>query len=448
MKKLFILLPAIGALCYFGLQGSASGPGLTGDGDRTGATGSPGCGGGGCHSSPPSSSVGVTIVLYDATGTTPVSPVQYVPGTSYKLRLTGNNSGSTTLSKYGFQIATVLTSTPTTNAGTLSTAGSTHTGTYTGIKIVEHSSALSVTTGSGGSGSTYVIDIPWTAPTAGTGSVTAYAVMNLVNNNTSADVGDLWNNSSLAIPEGTSSGVSPITGTTSVCVLATTPLSDATAGGVWSSSNTSIATVNSSGLVGGVAAGTATISYVVGSTGTATTTVTVNTVPTPAAISGATLVCVGTHIIMSDATSGGVWSSAATTIATAASGGIVSGVAIGTTTITYSVTNGCGTGTATKSVTVKALGGTCVSGVAANAPMVTKLNLFPNPNTGSFTISLSSDEQLDASVVITDLVGARVAEFSTKTNKDNEVRIDRPAGMYYVTMRTSRGVYSTPVVVQ
>jgi len=59
--------------------------------------------------------------------------------------------------------------------------------------------------------------------------------------------------------------VLPITGTATVCAGSTTPLSDATAGGTWTSSNVAIATVGSlSGIVTGVAAGIDTITYTVG----------------------------------------------------------------------------------------------------------------------------------------------------------------------------------------
>jgi gliding motility-associated-like protein len=52
-----------------------------------------------------------------------------------------------------------------------------------------------------------------------------------------------------------------ITGTTSVTSSATVTLSNALSGGVWSSANTNIATVNSNGVVTGIAAGTTSISY-------------------------------------------------------------------------------------------------------------------------------------------------------------------------------------------
>lgn len=57
--------------------------------------------------------------------------------------------------------------------------------------------------------------------------------------------------------------VAAITGANSVCPGNSTSLSCVTAGGTWSSSNSSVASINSSGLVTGVSAGTVTISYLV-----------------------------------------------------------------------------------------------------------------------------------------------------------------------------------------
>jgi uncharacterized protein YjdB len=145
-------------------------------------------------------------------------------------------------------------------------------------------------------------------------------------------------------------GNSPITGTLTVCVGATTALSNASAGGTWASGNTSIATVNSlSGVATGVAGGTATISFTSGSC-VSTAVVTVNT--SPAAIGGTASTCAGTSTPLNDATLYGSWTSANTAIATVGSTGIVTGVAAGNVTISYST--GCGTA-ATKTFTVNAL---------------------------------------------------------------------------------------------
>jgi trimeric autotransporter adhesin len=85
-----------------------------------------------------------------------------------------------------------------------------------------------------------------------------------------------------------------ITGPTTVCANATIALTDTTAGGLWSSSNTSVAMVGSTGIVTGVSAGMAVISYSVsnsGGTAAATTTITVNPSPNIYTVSGGGTYC-------------------------------------------------------------------------------------------------------------------------------------------------------------
>lgn len=72
--------------------------------------------------------------------------------------------------------------------------------------------------------------------------------------------------------------VAPITGTTQICFGSHRRLSDVTPSGVWSSSNTGIATADTAGRIYGASLGTATITYTVG-TGYAITTVSV--IPSP-----------------------------------------------------------------------------------------------------------------------------------------------------------------------
>jgi uncharacterized protein YjdB len=145
-----------------------------------------------------------------------------------------------------------------------------------------------------------------------------------------------------------------ITGPASVCVGASINLTDAIAGGTWTSSNTSAIVSGTSGMVTGAVAGVDTIIYsVTYSCGSANTTytVTINPLADPGTITGPSTACLGSSIVLTDATGGGVWSSSNTGVATV-SGGAVNGIAIGTAGISYSVTNGCGTVSAIQSVTV------------------------------------------------------------------------------------------------
>jgi len=151
---------------------------------------------------------------------------------------------------------------------------------------------------------------------------------------------------STTVTVGTAPVVPAITGTLTLCTGTTTILSNTTTGGTWNSSNTAVATVNSTGTVTGVSAGTATISYAVTNAGGCTTTVnatvTVSGLPTVAPITGSASVCVGNTSNLSNVTSGGVWSSSNTAVATVSTSGVVSALTTGTTTISYLVTNAGG----------------------------------------------------------------------------------------------------------
>lgn len=142
--------------------------------------------------------------------------------------------------------------------------------------------------------------------------------------------------------------ISAITGTAMACEGLTTTLADATAGGAWSSSDLSVATIGTTGIVTGGTAGVTTISYITPAGCLATKSVTIN--QAPVAISGGSTVCAGSVLTLSDAVTGGTWSSSSTSVATVGSTtGIVTGVAGGNVTITYSNGPGCAV---TKALTV------------------------------------------------------------------------------------------------
>ncbi len=128
-----------------------------------------------------------------------------------------------------------------------------------------------------------------------------------------------------------------ITGTATVCTGSTTTLSSTPSGGTWTSGSTGVATVgSSSGVVTGNSAGTAVITYTLTGGCFVTRTVTVST--TPAAITGASSICDGTTTTMSDASSGGTWTTSNITIATiGSSSGVVTGIASGCINITYTL---------------------------------------------------------------------------------------------------------------
>ncbi|EDM36632.1 CHU large protein; uncharacterized [Pedobacter sp. BAL39] len=165
--------------------------------------------------------------------------------------------------------------------------------------------------------------------------------------------------------------VAAITGSTSICNGLTTTLSNATAGGVWSSGNAAVATVSASGVVTSVSPGTATISYTVtnsttGCVNAATASIVVNALPL---LSSATTASVCSRTLFSYTTTSNVpgttfsWSRTAVTgidnVAVSGNTGQINETLINNTSspinVTYSLllnNNGCTT-PASLTVTVK-----------------------------------------------------------------------------------------------
>ena len=208
----------------------------------------------------------------------------------------------------------------------------------------------------------------------------------------------------------------PILGNRSVCIGGNSLLTDATVGGGWTSGSPGIASITAGGLVTGVAAGTAVITY-----GSATCYVTaIVTVNTVAPITGTLSVCPGGTTALNDATGGGTWSSGTPGVATIGATGIVTGVASGTSIITYTTAAGC---TATAIVTVNPItpilgtlilcagstttltdatpGGTWSSGTPAVATIGLATGLVTALTNGTTTVVYTTAAGCTASAVVT-----------------------------------------------
>jgi gliding motility-associated-like protein len=164
--------------------------------------------------------------------------------------------------------------------------------------------------------------------------------------------------------------VQAIAGANNVCVGSAVALSNATIGGVWSTSNAGVATVAANGTVTGVAAGLVTLTYTVtnanGCSDAVSFNMTVNANPILSAIAGTTAVCVGSTTTLANAQVGGTWSSSDVAVATIAANGVVNGLTAGSATITYTYTNASGcTSNVTTALVVNALP---VASVALSGP--------------------------------------------------------------------------------
>jgi hypothetical protein len=215
-----------------------------------------------------------------------------------------------------------------------------------------------------------------------------------------------------------------IAGILAVCGGSTTSLSDMTPGGVWSSSNTLICSVGSTGIVTGAGAGSANITYMLNTGCYTTSTVTVTALPV--AISGNSYVCQQSNDSLSDATTGGVWSSSNDLVATVDAKGNVTGKGNGIATIYYTVTNTCGANSAAARVVIDNM-----------SAQESKAVLFPNPNNGNFQCAFNSATDCQLELNITDVTGRVVyTQALTATTGANVANINLPQNIQRPSLLT------------
>ncbi len=148
----------------------------------------------------------------------------------------------------------------------------------------------------------------------------------------------------------------PILGPSAVCIGSSISLTDAVAGGTWSSSN--LRANITGGHVTGISPGLDTIRYSFGVcpiSATVSRIISVDTVPVLSPLAGPSIVCAEGSVTLTDSVTGGIWNSVFTTIATVSGTGIVEGLTAGIDTISYTVTNSCGTATVKKTISVNPL---------------------------------------------------------------------------------------------
>ncbi len=247
--------------------------------------------------------------------------------------------------------------------------------------------------------------------------------------------------------------LSPITAVDTLCAGITFSLLDTATGGVWTVSNTHI-TINSFGVITAVSPGVDTITYSKTNgcgTATATAVVAVKAGPLAGIITGGSTLCSGAKDTLMATPSGGVWSStnANATIATMPGGVVITGVSPGADTIIYTITNLCGPAVAIFPITILSAD-LCDSSTASGTASINKgdvlLTVWPNPNQGIFTVKLSSATDEPVQIVVTNIVGEKVKEINTTTNKATEIKLNDAAGVYFVTASTAHGNYVAKVM--
>ncbi len=233
--------------------------------------------------------------------------------------------------------------------------------------------------------------------------------------------------------------VNAITGPDNVCLNSTITLADATTGGVWTSLNPGIATIDALGVVTGVSTGIATINYTFtngnGCSATVSTPITVNALPSVAPITGNFNICTSSTSPLGDATTGGAWTSGNTGVATIdINTGIVTGVAPGTATISYAVTNGNGcTTVVTADVTVTTLPSVAPITGPSSVCEGNTISLADATTGGTWSTSDASVATVSATGVVTGVMNGTADISYTITTTCGE----NPVAVQTITVNTS-----------
>ncbi len=139
--------------------------------------------------------------------------------------------------------------------------------------------------------------------------------------------------------------IAKILGADSICNGNVITYTDSVTTGIWSVSNTTLATISSTGVLTTIAPGRDTIYYTRfagGDSNRVMHVLRIDDAPAVQPITGASNICVAGVTTLHDTTTFGVWASSDTTKARISGSGVVTGVAVGTATITYTFTNSCG----------------------------------------------------------------------------------------------------------
>ena len=184
------------------------------------------------------------------------------------------------------------------------------------------------------------------------------------------------------------------------------------------------------------------LTYTYGDTITTGSNLIIMSVDDAGAVTGPAAVCIGDSIALAHTAIGGIWSSS--NAHAIAPGGIVTGVSAGIDTIRYSITNSCGSDTVIHIVTVN----NCKIGFQ-NIAYINNgaINVYPNPNNGSLTINVSSKTNNEVRIAITNMVGETIKEVKTVTNYPNDLQIDVPPGVYFLSAVTKEGRYNKKIIV-
>ncbi len=181
--------------------------------------------------------------------------------------------------------------------------------------------------------------------------------------------------------------------------------------------------------------------YIIGGNGTCysateSVTVTVNALPTVAAITGTTSLDTGATTNLASSSTGGVWSSSDMAVATVNPNGVVTGISVGTATITYTITIGGCSNSQSVIVTVSALGTTDFDSAS--------LSFYPNPTNDNLYLNY---KEAISGVEMYNLLGQKVLEVHPNATFATLNVSNLSGGTYFVKI-TSGEFFTTIKIVK
>ncbi|MFI5196504.1 MAG: T9SS type A sorting domain-containing protein [Chitinophagales bacterium] len=78
----------------------------------------------------------------------------------------------------------------------------------------------------------------------------------------------------------------------------------------------------------------------------------------------------------------------------------------------------------------------------------TGIKISPNPNTGFFTLTISSVTEQQVELIITNVLGEKIKECKTITNKPLDISISVPTGIYFLSAITASGKITGKMIIQ
>jgi hypothetical protein len=75
------------------------------------------------------------------------------------------------------------------------------------------------------------------------------------------------------------------------------------------------------------------------------------------------------------------------------------------------------------------------------------LQLMPNPSNGTFTLMAQAAENEPLQVIVTNTLGQKVKEIHASTNRQQEISLDVPQGIYFISATTANNRWSAKIVV-